>query len=249
MLGGILYWMVAGLAVTVVSLPLRLLISRESGTRFGRRLLHYLFRGFVAYLRATDLVRADLSALARLAVGRDAVIIAPNHASLWDAVFLIARLPRAVCVMKKSILRNPILGGGARLAGYIPGAAATTLIRDSVNALGTGGQLLLFPEGTRTHPDARWINRIKGGCSLIASRSGARVQPVFIRSSSRFLQKGWPLWRVPAFPILVRIEVGEPLIILKGESPQSFTARLQAVFDHELAKPDPLRRQSTTSAR
>ncbi|HEX7260752.1 MAG TPA: lysophospholipid acyltransferase family protein, partial [Luteolibacter sp.] len=149
----------------------------------------------------------------------------------------------AVCVMKKPILLNPLLGGGARLAGYIANDGMTRMIRDASDSLAEGGQLLLFPEGTRTKPDARWVNPIKGGCAIIATRAEVPIYPILIRSDTRFLQKGWPLWRRPVFPITLRIDLGEPLYPQPDESSQAFTARLTAVYKQELAKPDSLRRQ------
>lgn len=246
MAGGLLYWGIGGIAVTLAGGLLCLLLPRHIGQPLGRRLLHRLFRWFEGYLHITGLVRADLSDLDKLAKHEEPLIVAPNHCSLWDAVFVIARLPQTICVMKKAILRNPFLGGGARLAGYIPNGTTTRMIRDATDALEHGGQLLLFPEGTRTRPDQRWINPLKGGCALIAARADVPVVPVFIRSNTRFLQKGWPLWKKPDFPILLRYETGEIMRPLAGETPQDFTRRLQEVFDHELAKPDPLRRQIET---
>ena len=207
---GLLYWLVFGGLLTLVGGPLHAILPHRSGLRLGRFLLRHLFRIFVVYLRLARLVRVDSTALATLEESPGACIVAPNHTSLWDVVFLVARMPRAVCVMKESILKNPVLGGGARLAGYIANDSRTRLIRKSTDALAAGGQLLLFPEGTRTRRDARWINPFTGGCAIIAIRSGAPVLPVFIRSDSRYLEKGWPLWKRPSFPIRIRIETGEP---------------------------------------
>src|SRR6478735_122984 len=242
---GLLYWAVFGGLLTVIGGPLHLILPKRTGERLGRFFLHHLFRKFVVLLRAADLVRADLTALDALKDLQPPFIAAPNHTSLWDAVFIIARLPSAVCVMKKPILLNPLLGGGARLAGYIANDGMTRVIRDAYDSLNQGGQLLLFPEGTRTKPDARWINPLKGGCAIIATRAQVPVYPIFIRSNTRFLQKDWPLWRRPVFPITLRIDLGEPLYPQPDETSQAFTARLTAVYKQELAKPDPLRRQIT----
>ena len=239
---GLLYWGVFGGLLTLIGGPLHVLLPRRTGEKLGRFLLHQLFRKFVVYLRLSDLVRADLTALDKLDGIKHAFIAAPNHTSLWDVVFIIARLPFAVCIMKKQILQNIVLGGGARLAGYIANDSISLMIRNASKSLGEGGQLLLFPEGTRTKPDACWINPIKGGCAIIAMHSQVPVYPIFIRSNTRFLQKGWPLWRRPVFPIRMRFDLGEPLIPEPGESPQSFTARLAKVYEQELSKPDPLRR-------
>ena len=240
---GILYWGIFGGLLTLIGGPLHAILPRRAGERLGRFFLHHLFRLFVALLRMANLVKADTSALERLGKSGNSFIVAPNHIALWDAVFIIARLPQAVCVMKKSILRNPVLGGGARLAGYIANDGTTRMIRNAAKSLADGGQLLLFPEGTRTRPGVRWINPLKGGCAIIALRAQVPVHPVFIRSNTRFLEKGWPLWKRPVFPIHIRIETGEPLIPQPGESSQAFTKRLAAVFENELSKPDPLRRQ------
>lgn len=240
---GLLFWGVFGGLLTLVGGPLHLILPKAQGQRLGRFLLYQLFRNFVVYLRASDLVRADLTALDRLKEIQGPFIAAPNHTSLWDVVFIIARLPSAVCVMKKQILTNPLLGGGARLAGYIDNFGTTRMIRNASKALAGGGQLLLFPEGTRTRPDARWINPIKGGCAIIAMHSGVPVYPIFIRSDSRFVQKGWPLWKRPVFPIHMRFDLGEPLLPRPGETSQQFTVRLAAVYEQELSKPDRLRRQ------
>jgi 1-acyl-sn-glycerol-3-phosphate acyltransferase len=245
---GLLYWGVFGGVLTLIGGPLHAMLPRQSGERLGRCFLHHLFRWFVALLRISGLVRADTVALERLAEAGKPFIVAPNHIALWDVVFIIARLPGAVCVMKKSILRNPVLGGGARLAGYIANDGTTRMIRNAASALEAGGQLLLFPEGTRTRPGARWINPLKGGCAIISLRAQVPIQPVFIRSDTRFLEKGWPLWKRPVFPIHIRIETGEPLIPQPGESAQALTRRLEAAFEHALSQPDPLRRRIGASA-
>jgi 1-acyl-sn-glycerol-3-phosphate acyltransferase len=243
MAGGLLYWGIFGGLLTLIGGPLHLLLPRDTGENLGRALLHQLFRKFVIYLKLADLVKVDLSPLDRLQKNKEPFIAAPNHTSLWDAVFIIARLPRGICVMKKSILLNPVLGGGARLAGYIANDSISGVIRHASESVMRGGQLLLFPEGTRTCPDSRWINPLKGGCAIIAVRAQVPVYPIFIRSNTRFLEKGWPLWKRPVFPISMSFDVGEPLIPFEGETPQAFTARLSAVFEQELSKPHPLRRQ------
>lgn len=240
---GIAYWAVFGLLFTLLGLPLHFLLPRTLGERLGRGLLHHAFRIFVNFLIISGLVEADLRSLDRLKSLRGPLILAPNHTSLWDAVFLIARSPQPVCVMKAAILCNPFLGGGARLAGYIPGGHTTRMIRAAASALRDSGQLLLFPEGTRTRPEERWINPLKGGCALIAKRTNAPVYPVFIRSNTRFLQKGWPLWKRPEFPIQLSIELGEAMHPEESESPAEFTCRLQRRFEHTLSQPHRLRRQ------
>ena len=243
MIVGLSYWAVLGLLVTVIGGTLSFLLPAKIGEPLGRKIHHLIFKYFVVYLRLTGLVYADLEALKTLGKIKTPIIVAPNHSSMWDVVFIIAQLPQAICVMKKSILRNPFLGGGSRLSGYIPNGSTTRMIRDASDALLRGGQLLLFPEGTRTHPSARWINPLKGGCALISARSQVPIYPVFFRSDTRYLQKGWPIWKPPDFPVYLSIGVGKPLLPEDGESALELTRRLQVVYEQELARPHPLRRQ------
>ena len=241
--GGILYWGVFGLLFTLVSLPLRIILPRRRAEILGRSMLNRAFRVFVQYLRITKLVQVDLDSLAPLRHKQEPIIIAPNHTSLWDAVFVIACLPQPICIMKESILRNPFLGGGARLAGYISSRSSSRLIREAAASLSYGGQLLLFPEGTRTRRDARWINPLRGGCALIARRAGVPVLPVFVRSNTRFLEKGWPLWKRPEFPLKLSFELGKPVLPEENESAHAFTDRLSQVYTSNLSRPHKLRRQ------
>lgn len=242
-LGAFAYWGVMGLLVTAISIPLILVLPCSMAKRLGRGMLHRVFRIFVRYLRMTDLVQIDLRSLDALKNQKGPVIIAPNHTSLWDAVFVISKLPQPICIMKEAILKNPFLGGGARLAGYIPNGSSSRMVKAAANALQNDGQLLLFPEGTRTRHDARWINPLRGGCALIARKAGVPVLPVFIRSNTRFLEKGWPLWKKPELPIRLSFELGEPVMPEESETAHEFTKRLEDIFERNLSRAHKLRRQ------
>ena len=51
---------------------------------------------------------------------------------MLDALLVVARLPRGVCVMKAELMRNIFLGGGARLARYIRNDVGRGMVRDAV---------------------------------------------------------------------------------------------------------------------
>ncbi|HEY8611021.1 MAG TPA: lysophospholipid acyltransferase family protein, partial [Roseomonas sp.] len=138
------------------------------------------------------------------------LVVAPNHLSMIDVMLIVSCLPDAVCIMKAGLERNPALGGG-RLAGYIPNDAGLPVIRRAAEALRGGANLLVFPEGTRT-PDGR-TGPFHPGFALIARRARAPVQPVFIESNTRYLGKGWPIWRRPDFPLRYRARLGEVVTV------------------------------------
>lgn len=239
---GLLYWAVAGFSITLIGTVLYLLLPQKYAIPCGRFLLQKAFLLFIAYFKKAGLLELDDSALQTLADRKGAMIIAPNHIALWDAVFIIAKIPRTVCIMKGGILRNPFLGGGARLAGYIPNDATSQMLLAAVHQLKKGATLLLFPEGTRTKRQAQWLNSFQGAVGVLAKHSGAPVLPVFIRCNSRFYEKGWALYRKPPFPIQLHFTVGKPLFFDTGETVQAFTERLESLYTTELAKPHPLRR-------
>jgi 1-acyl-sn-glycerol-3-phosphate acyltransferase len=225
-----LYFGGAGLAYTCLSTVLHLLLPRCFGARLGKHMVSALFRSFLWLLRATGLARLDLCALDQLR-GEPGLVIAPNHPCLLDAVFVIARVPDVVCIMKAEIRDNLVLGAGARLAGYIRNDSGIDMVRAAAREVRNGQPLLIFPEGTRTR--RRPINDFKGGFALIAKHAGAQIQTVFIETDSPFLGKGWPLFRKPALPLIYRARLGRRFTV-SGDA-KTFVADLESYYRDELA--------------
>jgi 1-acyl-sn-glycerol-3-phosphate acyltransferase len=181
-------------------------LSRAQGTVVGRAAISSVYRGFWTCAQWLGLMRIDYTALD--ALGRDAgLIIAANHPSMLDALLVVARVPRGICIMRASLMRNPFLGAGARLARYIRNEPPRGMLRGAVENLKAGGQLVLFPEGTRTI--APPINPFRPGITLIAHLAQVPIQTVFIETPSPYLSKGWPIWRTPQFPVVVNVRLGE----------------------------------------
>jgi 1-acyl-sn-glycerol-3-phosphate acyltransferase len=203
--GGLLLFTVAFSAWSTVAMFIYPLVPRTVRSRFGQYMAMRMFGGYIAVLKASGIFKFDLTALDALR-GDGAMILAPNHPSLMDAVMIGSRLPRITCIMKTEIQDNFILGGGARLAGYIRDTPPLAMIRSAVVSLRAGNQLLMFPEGTRTRQQSRYD--FKGGYALIAKTAGVPVQTVLIETNSLFLSKGWPLLKKPAFPLIYRVRLG-----------------------------------------
>ena len=218
---------------TLMALPLGLLMPRQAGIRLGRRVAMGGFRFYVWFLWLIGVGRFDLKALDEL---RDAgpLIIAPNHPGLLDAVMVISRLPNVACVIKASLLDNILWGAGSRLAGYIRNDWFIGSINLAVAELHAGSQLLLFPEGTRTAaPPA--LNSSRAGTVYVAHRAGVTIQSVFIEQETRFLGKGWPLFRAPHMPMRFRIRLGQRFE--PPADPVAFTTTLQEYFAREVRSP------------
>jgi len=204
---GALYFGVGGLVYTVVGVAGAAMTRERAGRLRGRRAVGAGFRSFLGFWKSSGLVTIDTSALETLR-GRPGLVIAPNHPSVLDAVFIMARLPEVACVLKAGLLHSPFIGGGARWSGHISNDAGAGMVRQAVAELAHGGQLLVFPEGTRTRPDADQVNAFKGAFALIARSAQVPVQTVILRYNSRLLGKGWPLWKVPPYPLVFRAELG-----------------------------------------
>ncbi len=189
----------------MVALALYPLLPRATGRRLGRAMISWGYRMFWRVAACSGMLRLDTRALDAL---RDepGLIVVANHPSMLDALMLVARLPRSACVMKASLMRNPFLWPGARLARYIRNDSPHGMVRRAVEDLHHGGQLVLFPEGTRTTRQP--INAFRPGFTLIAKLAQAPIQAVFIDSDSPYLGKGWPLWRLPPLPIVFSVRMG-----------------------------------------
>ena len=189
----------------LLALVLYPLLPRATGRRVGRAAIAAGYRIFWRVARAAGMMQLHSDALGTLC-DEPGLIVVANHPSMLDAMMLVARLPRSACIMKASLMRNPFLAPGARLARYIRNDSALGLVRLAVADLRQGGQLVMFPEGTRTTVPT--VNPFHGGVTLIARRAGAPIQTVFIDAHSPYLCKGWPLWRLPPLPIVFSVRLG-----------------------------------------
>lgn len=208
----------------LVALLLYPLLPRRTGLRLGRAAIAHGYGLFWWLAARTGMMRLDSQALAGLRDDAGLVIVA-NHPSMLDAMMLVARLPRSFCIMKASLSRNPLLGPGARLARYIRNDSTFGMVQCAVRELRDGGQLVLFPEGTRTVGTTP--GPFHASFALIAHRARVPVQTVFIDTASPYLGKGWPLWRLPPLPIRFGVRLGrrfEP-----GDDPARL---LREVEDH-----------------
>lgn len=226
---GLLWLGILCIIYSVMTIFIYLLLPKTWGRAVGRVSIMLMFRIFLASLRLSQRCYFDLTELDSLR-NEPAMIIAPNHPSLLDAVMIISRLPNVVCVMKTELMNNIFLGAAARLAGYIRSEPLRKLIQLAREDLDQGSHLLLFPEGTRTVRCP--ANPLKASIGLIANHAQVPVQTVLIETDTRYLSKGWKLLRKPPLPIHFRVRLGQ-----RFDPPphkQTFMAELEDYFKHDL---------------
>nr|WP_255430191.1 lysophospholipid acyltransferase family protein [Streptomonospora sp. PA3] len=144
------------------------------------------------------------------------VILASNHLSNIDPLFIGVAVPRQVTFIAKrelfaeGNLAQRTFTRALRAIGQLsvdrrPGQSSKEAMEQSLKILGNGAAFGIFPEGTRS-PDGR-LYRGQTGIAWLALASGAPVVPVALAGTDRILPRGR---RVPALR-RIGIRVGPPV--------------------------------------
>lgn len=225
----VVVWLVSSLVWSLIASVLVRLLPHGRGTALGQFMIMTGFRWFIGVMRMTGVLRCDLRALDVLRQ-EPSLVVAANHPTMLDAVLLISRLPCVVCITKASLWDNPCLGGSVRLAGYLRNDATLPMIRRAAAAVRQGRQLMIFPEGSRTAEPP--LDPFSRSFAVMARAAGAPVQTVLIETESRYLRKGWPMFRRPELPLEYRVRLGERFTP-EGDL-EAFMERLEVYFRDEL---------------
>jgi 1-acyl-sn-glycerol-3-phosphate acyltransferase len=155
----------------------------------------------------------ELLTLIKVNINRDALrnlqgtIIVANHPSLIDVVILVSVLPKPICVVKSAIESNFFMKQ-VILNTYIANSQdADEFIESCTNVLNEGYNLVIFPEGTRTHPDIE--PKLHRGAAYVAMSAKAPIQTMHIAMSDRILGKGQKFYDVADKQITYTIEPRE----------------------------------------
>ena len=125
---------------------------------------------------------------------RSSVIVC-NHVSYIDPILLISLFPRHTTVVKARLFAIPIFGWVLRLSGYIPSAADQRLADVMLRRMETlcrdlhgGGNLIVFPEGTRSRNGT--IGPFNTGAFKLARRCRLPIEVLVIKGSGRLFTPG-----------------------------------------------------------
>lgn len=202
-IGGLLLWLV------VFPLLNLFVWQKQKRISLARTVIRLAFRAFVGLMQALGVLRYEIIGLHRLQ--REGLLILANHPTLIDTVFLMAFVRRADCIVKGRLWNNPFTRGAVQAAGYINNDVGADLVANCIASLQNGNNLIIFPEGTRTHCDG--VINLKRGAANIAVRGARNVTPVVIRCEPLTLGKGEKWWRVPSRVVRFRIEVRDDILI------------------------------------
>jgi 1-acyl-sn-glycerol-3-phosphate acyltransferase len=88
-------------------------------------------------------------------------LVAAKHQSFLDILMIFTALPTAKFIMKKEILRTPVIGQYAQLLGCVAvdrgkrGAAIDKMVKDVASGQQDPGQLIIYSQGTRIKPGVK----------------------------------------------------------------------------------------------
>jgi 1-acyl-sn-glycerol-3-phosphate acyltransferase len=154
-------------------------------------------------------------------IPNEGVVVLCKHQSTWDTMILQVILPHIRWVLKRELLRVPFFGWGLamlkpiaidRSAGH---RAVAQLIEQGGPMLDAGYWVVVFPEGTRTHPGEK--KRYKQGGSILAVKTGHPVV-LIAHNAGEF----WPRHSFLKWPGSITLRIG-PVIDPEGKTAEEVT--------------------------
>jgi len=155
----------------------------------------------------------DIQGVENLPPAGQACVYVPNHSSFLDILTLTGFIPRPMkYIAEEAILNIPFIGWPMRLAGHIALARGSRrsqveTFKKSLESLGGGNSLIVFPEGGRS-ANGR-LKGFRGGPFKMASKCGVPIVPISICGLQRWYPKGSLL--PVAVPKGVRVVVHPPI--------------------------------------
>ena len=164
------------------------------------------------------------------------VVLASNHLSFIDSVFLPLVVPRRVVFLAKSeYFTGTGLKGWAtrqffKATGQLPidrsgGKASEDSLNTGLAVLNAGGALGIYPEGTRS-PDAR-MYRGRTGVARMVLEAGVPVVPVAMIDTEKAMPTGTRIPKVRRIGIVI----GKPLDFSRFEGMEGDRFVLRSVTD------------------
>ena len=171
-----------------------------------------------------------------------AAILASNHLSFADSIFLPLMIDRPVSFLAKSdyFTGKGLRGWATRVffkaTGQLPidrsgGKASEASLNTGLQVLGRGDLLGIYPEGTRS-PDGR-LYRGRTGIARMALEAHVPVVPVVMVDTDTMMPIGRRIPRV----VRVGVVIGEPLDFSRFEGMEGDRYILRSITDEIMVAP------------
>lgn len=156
------------------------------------------------------------------------VLIASKHQSFFDIILIVSVVPRPKFIMKKELLRAPILGWFAVKIGCVPvdrgkrGQAVAQMLADVRSGAAEPGQLIIYPQGTRVAPGVHLP--YKPGTGILYEQLGQPCVPAGTNVGLFWPRKG--ILRKPGLAVVEFLPAIAP-----GKPMAEFMAELESVVE------------------
>ncbi len=182
----VLVYVTLGAVTGVVGIPYSLVVGNV-------KLLYRAVMGILsAGVRAAG-IRVEVSGVENVPVGVSCIFIS-NHVSNLDPPVIFPALPgMSSALLKKDLMRIPLLGTAMRLGKFVPvdrgkrRESAKASVAAAAEALKSGLHILIFAEGTRSK-DGR-LAGFKRGPFYLAMETGAPIVPIVISGTQNMMRK------------------------------------------------------------
>lgn len=222
----------AGLLVLTLLYALLAVLIRPLPYRLRYRLVTQWTWLNLRWLEATCGLRYRVEGREHLPPGP--AIVMSKHQSAWETLALQELFTPQTWVLKRELLRIPLLGWGLATLEPIAidrGAGRSALqqvVEQGRERLAAGRWVVVFPEGTRVAPGAR--RRYKSGGGVLAEATGVAVVPV-AHNAGVF----WPRNSIAKRPGTIDLVIG-PTIDSRGKSAAEITAAAEAWIEATSAR-------------
>ena len=122
-------------------------------------------------------------------------VIVCNHLSYLDPILLISLLPQQLTIVKSTFFKVPFFGWLLKNSGYVPSAPSEMLgpamvknLESIKEHLAAGGNLFVFPEGTRSRNGK--LAPFNKGVFSIARYCNAPLALIFIKDTDKLFRPG-----------------------------------------------------------
>lgn len=186
----IILWMYFTLGYFILFSPFYLfsfLFSDNLENSF-QKINHRFFKSFFIVLRIIT-PRLNIRIDDDVCSIRSSVIVC-NHISYLDPILLVSLFEKQKTVVKKTFLKVPVFGWVLKKSGYLFSTKEETFtalmlerIKNMENYLSSGGNLFVFPEGTRSR-DGK-IGQLNKGAFAIAKQCRAPIQVLMIKNTNK----------------------------------------------------------------
>jgi len=206
---------VAMLVIGLVYFPFAL-FSRDGASR--------ACHAFCRWVRWTASWMIGLKTEVRGEVPTGEVMIAAKHQSFLDVILIYGAVPRGKFIMKRILMYAPILGQYGLRIGCVPvdrgkrGQAIRKMLADVKAGKARGGQLIIYPQGTRIEPGVSAPYKV--GTAALYKELGQPCVPVAANVGVFWPKRGF--YRKPGLAVVEFLDPIQP-----GRTTEGYMAKLE----------------------